>query len=60
MKGVGLTQGCPQVSGIQQISLLGTAHILLKVLGWITKGTGSAKDSSFTGWKAEMNNVKIP
>ena len=58
-KGVELTPGRPKVSEIQQISLLDTAHILRKVLGWITKRTGSAPGSSFPGWKAKRNNVKI-
>ena len=33
MEGVELTPGCPKVLEIQKISLLGTAHILHKVLG---------------------------
>ena len=59
-KEVELIPGRPNVSEIQKISLLGTAHILRKVLGGITKSTGSAPYSSFTGWKAKRNNVKIP
>ena len=40
-KGVELIPGRPNVSEIHKISLLGTAHILRKVLGGITKSTGS-------------------
>ena len=47
-KGVELIPGRPKVSEIQKIALL------------LLTFYGSAPDSSFTGWKAERNNVKIP
>ena len=59
-KGVELIPGLRNVLEIQKSPCWVLPIFYGKFFGSITKRTGSAPDSSFTDWKAERNNVKIP